>query len=57
MDVINLTWQTALTLFGGHDYGTVLKLAMEAIRTGRVSNLPLQYRRCHATATLRATQH
>jgi len=35
----------ALTLFGGHNHGTVLELAMEAIRTGRVSNLPLQCRR------------
>jgi len=34
-----------LTLFGGYDHGTVLELAMEAIRTGRVSNLPLQCRR------------
>ena len=35
----------ALTLFGGHDLGTVFELAMEAVRTGHVSNLPLQCRR------------
>jgi len=31
----------ALTLFGGHNHRTFLELAMEAIRTGRVSNMPL----------------
>jgi len=33
-----------LALFGGHDHEIVLELAMEAIRTGRVSNVPLQCR-------------
>ena len=42
---------TALTLFGGHDHGTVLELAIEAVRTGRVRNLPLQYRQWHTTTT------
>ena len=34
----------ALTLLGGHDLGTVLELAMEAVCTGRVSPLRLRFK-------------
>jgi len=49
----------ALTLFGGHDLGTVLELAMEAVRTGRESDAAMQTmtRHCHpagCTALMRA---